>query len=428
MTWILLTACTGEPEPQDTQPVVDDPCTADTECDVWKICDDAGECVVGDRSDAPEDAQSLLWDTPEPGYLQSPDDADYFSFETQGQEWVRLQTTSEDNDTLLSLYTPEGKLHAREDNHPLGSVSTYDSVLIAYLPTAGTWTLRVTDVEGLGVPSTAGRYTVEVTGFSAVTQESDDLDEPSLSIQLDSGSINNMGVLLETEGDEDWIELLLPTDPSPALFIGPQDARETTLTPLVELYLPDGTPLLSKLEPGPNGSGVHLGIEGGRALMRVVDVDGQGGPNAWTTVHSRMIDWQALYTQDAGDNDDWGDAQELPVTEDQDDEGRARGTSRAWGWLDDSDEDWFAVEVVDGNSFYINGVASSAGSLLEPLVEVYDSTGELLTTGVPDADNFPDVPYTDALEGGTYYVRVFTEQNDGGPGYYYYWAAYQKAL
>ena len=123
-------------------------CESDDECSSWEICE-SQECVDGDRNNSLDEAEGILWDDATSGYINPADDVDYYTFTAEGGEYIRVSVTndSEEGDTVLVLRNPSGKTHAVVDNHPTGgSVSTYDSVMYAYLDEAGTWSLSIEDV------------------------------------------------------------------------------------------------------------------------------------------------------------------------------------------------------------------------------------------------------------------------------------------
>ncbi|MFT5585837.1 MAG: hypothetical protein ACI9VR_003430, partial [Cognaticolwellia sp.] len=346
LPFALLIACTST-DSADTgtpQPNPDPDCIQDSDCLAYEYCSESGFCESGDGDNEKEGAKAILWEEPEDAWLNTGDDADWYSFSSQGGEWARLQTVCEDSDTRVDLYSPSGKLHAGEDNHPLGSVSTYDTVMMAYLSEPGEWLVKVSPGSEY---SGAATYALELLPFGAVSVE-DSLDEPSLDIELSDSSINNIGIVLEENGDMDWFRYSVT--PGSAMYIaGSADSRDTDLTPVVEMMLPDGTPIFYKESPTGLDRGVHFRIEASEILLRVRNIDSTGGPNTWTTLHSYQVSWYEEDQVEEEPNDSSGQETSLPVTMDQDDEGRDRGTSRGLGVLDsDGDVDRFAIEIIDG--------------------------------------------------------------------------------
>lgn len=423
-----LLACQDGGDSNDTGEGVTTPdpaCSEDSDCAAHQFCNDGGFCEDGDNDNDKEGASSILWEEPESGWLNDGADEDWYTFSSQGEEWARLQTICDDSDTRIDLYSPSGKLHAGEDEHPLGGVSTYDTVMMAYLSEPGDWLVKVSPGAEHSGPAT---YELELVEFSSVTSD-DDMDNPSLELSLSNSNINNFGVVLEQPGDADWVEYAVT--PGAAMYIaGSADSRDTDMNPLVEMMTPDGTPIFYKVNPTGFDRGVHFRLEGSTILVKVSDVDGGGGPNAWTTLHSYEVGWYDDDQVEEEPNDSAGQGTPLPVVMDTDDEGRDRGTSRGLGVLDtDGDVDRFQIDIIEGNYLYINGTADAYGSLLtDSAVRVLDSEGQVLAEGEVDTeqDLFADVAYFGPLVAGTYTIEVSSTGAFGGPGSYYRFSAFQK--
>lgn len=434
---IILLACTNaedsgwEPSGDDTDEPVDETCDNDDACAEYQICEDDA-CVTGDRNNSLDEATPLLWESPEGAYLQEAGDEDFFSFQAEGGEFLRLHTRwagtdDEDDatiDTLVTLYDPSGKVHATEDDHAIGNVNTYDTVMYAYLPDAGTWTAKVSEVNGGG--SVTGEYEIEIRETSAHTNDEDSLEDPSYDLELNEGSIFAIGVVLEEEGDHDFIELELPYDECPIQIWGTTFETNSDMTPVVDMYVPDDPDrYMHKVDPGPNGQGLYIELDGGTALLDVYDEFDGGGEDHWTFIYVRAFSRGSLYEEEAEDNDDADFANIL----DWDwSEGDGYGRARGWGQMDyDLDEDWFLVDVDDQNYLLVDGTADSLGSGMDAGMEVYDVDGNLIGTGEPDEDEFNDsTEWLGPLEAGPYYVRIFAENDDAaGPGFYYRFTAYQ---
>lgn len=429
LPYVLLIGCTGSSDSGDTgrtQPDPDPVCIEDTDCQPYEFCNDGGFCESGDNDNDKEGAIGILWETPEHAWLNDAEDADWYTFSSQGGEWARLQTVCEDSDTRIDLYSPSGKLHAGEDNHPIGTVSSLDTVLMAYLSEPGDWLIQVSaGPEHSG----AAKYDLELLPFETVAVEEDSMDEPSQDLTLNDNNVDNFGVVLEEDGDSDWFRFSVT--PGAAMYIvGSADSRDTDLTPVVEMMLPDGTPLFYKESPTPLNRGVHFRIEASEVLLKVSDANGKGGANAWTTLHSYAVSWYEDDQVEEEPNDSSGEETALPVTMDQDDEGRDRGTSRGLGVLDyDGDVDRFSVNIIDGNYLYINGTADAYGSLLsDSAVRILDDQGNVIAEGEVDTeqDLFADVAYVGPLVAGTYTIEVSAISSAGGPGSYYRFTAFQK--
>lgn len=427
----LCIACKGDDgstdQSEDSEPVVEEVCAEDGECAAWEICE-AEECVDGDRNNALAEATALLWETPVGGYLQTEGDLDYYSFTAEGGEFIRVTTEplgSEDQNTLVSLFSPAGKLHAREDEHPAGDVNTYDTVLYAYLPTAGTWTLMVQDVDGAAADNF--QYELNLQEYGGSTDESDSFDDPSYDRDpLETGYIYGVGFVLGQEGDSDWMEFDLPYDDCPLTFYGLGFMTGSDADVLLEAFTPDGDRLLSKESLGPDGYGQYFEVDGRKIIVSVADVRGGGGDNAWGFVFVQPAERGYSYTHEIEPNDDDSDSNLLAVTWSTNDSGML-GTSLAWGVMDDDgDEDWYSVTVDDGFYMSILGTADSVGSVFDGALAVFDEFGELVSEATVGDDSFPDVYNIGPLDGGTYTIQVLSEDSSAvGLDQYYRFSAYQ---
>lgn len=427
----LAPACKGgdgdDGPTDDSDPPVETSCTEDAECDPWEICSEDA-CVDGDRNNAVGEAEAILWETGVTGYVQTVGDQDYFSFTAEGGEFIRVTTEpkgDEDLNTLVSLFSPAGKLHAREDEHPAGDVNTYDTVLYAYLPTAGTWTLMVEDLNGAA--DSDFTYTLTLQEYGGATDESDSFDDPSYDRDpLETGYIYGVGFVLDEEGDTDWMEFDLPYDDCPLTFYGLDFMSGSDAEVLLEVYLPDGTRLLSKGGLGPDGDAQYFEVDGQRIVVGVGDVDGGGGDNAWGFIFVQPADRGYGYEHEEEPNNAADEANALDITWTTNDSGML-GSALAWGIMDEEeDEDWFSVEVDDGYYLSILGTADSVGSLFDGVVAVYDQDGELVAEATSGDDEFPDAYNLGPLDGGLYTVQVLNEDAEGwGLDRYYRVAIYQ---
>lgn len=434
--WIHLLAlgCTDGGNAQDSAALpdndndtpVDEGCAEDSECSSWQICEEEA-CTTGDRNNSIEEAESILWEDPGSGVLQDDDDQDFFTFTADGGEYIRVDTIADDetNDTIVSLYSPSGKLHAQENDHALGAVTTYDTVLYAYLPVAGDWTILVEDVNDLGSPDYS--YEVEVSEYGRNTAEPDAFSSPEI-LEVESGYYYAVGWLLEEEGDADYVSLELPYEECPTVITGSSYAIDSDATPLYELYDVEGDLLLRKEAPGgENGSAFYFEVDGGQATLSVTDADGGGGASHWGFFYVRVYDRGYHYTAELEENDYDGDANFLDFTWETNDSGE-QGTALAWGIMDYAyDEDWYGISVDPDNYLYINGTADLFGSLIDAEVTLYDADGEIVAEGddVGADDDFSDVGPIGPLDGGDYYIQVTNGNEEYGPATYYRFTAFQ---
>jgi hypothetical protein len=414
---------TGTPPPPE--------CTDadDSECLTFEICENEA-CVPGDDNNDVAEAKPILWEMDVPGYLQTDDDVDYYSFTAAGGEFVRVSTepigTDEEMNTIVTIYDPNGKVHHVEDEHASGNVSTYDTVLYTYLHMAGTWIIAVQDVEGYG--STTSQYNVKLTETSGHTQESDSLNSPSYSFEAtQAGTFWAIGVLLGEEGDEDWIEVDLPWENCPVTVEGSQYLGGTDANPTVQFHLPDGTQLNRKEGLGPDGMAFYPEVNGRQLIISTSDSNGGGGDNHWFFIFLSIGESGYAYTEESEPNDLLEEANELESTWTTNDDGDPYAYALGWGtmgWEDDEDHYWLTVD--QDQYLHVWGTAGSLGSLLNAEVEVYDPTGEVIGSGTEGDDNFPDVSNLGPLDAGNYSVRVRHEEIDGsGPAWWYRLSIFQ---
>lgn len=430
---IQLLACNGQnfPDsgfvpPSDTGPVVTETCEDDADCEDHEICEEEA-CTDGDRNNTIDEAEEILWDQPADGILQSTDDQDFFTFTAEGGEYIRVHTETfdEDMNTLVSLYSPTGKLHAQEDDHALGGVSTYDTVMYAYLPSAGDWTLLVEELNGDGYSGYS--YDVELSEFGGYTEDPDTISD-GYELGVEAGYYYAVGWLLEEPGDVDYIQLSLPYDECPTVLTGSSYAIDSDATPIYELISAEGELLLRKESPGgDNGSGFYFEVDGGDAVITVTDNVGGGGETHWGFVYVRVYDRGYFYTYEEEPNDYDGTATVLDVEWETTSDGQL-GSAFGWGWIDSpGDEDWWSVAVDPEHYLYINGTADYFGSLIDAEVAVYNSDGELVGEGSDEGvdDLFSDVDTIGPLPGGQYFIQVTNKNSESGPATYYRFSAYQ---
>ena len=186
----------GKNQTNDTDD--DSECIDDMDCLDGQICSTAGECVTGDRDNDFENATPIMQNSPEYGWIAPASDVDYCLYPSPGNEWVRINTktnvtdcseestesvdVNESLDTVVSVYGPNGALHAYMDNFPTGRVSKFDSVLNVYLPSAGDWYIAVEDTSTFYDSEDGPRsepdffYCLEVTSTESTTGETDASD------------------------------------------------------------------------------------------------------------------------------------------------------------------------------------------------------------------------------------------------------------
>lgn len=413
----------------------DGTCTEDTQCDAWEICE-GGECVDGDRNNSVEEAAALLWSDTATGYINPEDDVDYFAIEAEGGEYVRLAVTLnenfEDSDTVVELRRSNGKVVSSADAFATETgVTGVDAVVFAYLDEPGTYYVTVEDdgtagrdPEGAVFGGANYRYTVELSEWGNATSESDDLDSPSMVLALDTERIwNTVGVLLEDEGDKDYIQIEYTTDGATLYLDGNQDLEGSDATPRVRLLTEDGEPLTDKISVGPEEYALAPALESGTYIVEVSDAGGQGSENHWTFVH--LISRPDTYAHDleSESNDTLVGANSVTQEEFENTGGNLFTRGQAQGVADDSeDEDWYRFEADYTESWVVACLNSTLwGSSMAPDIEIYDAGGTLLETGSGNDLGDPNALIENLMvEPGEYFLRVVPPTDVvAGPGAWY---------
>ena len=119
--------------------VEDNSCDADDACSPWEICEDRA-CIAGDRDNSFSEATNFS-QTEEGvgGYINVPNDVDYWRYTSTGGEFIRASLDKHDNaegapfaDLKLTLFSNSGMQITSADDYPNGDiVGNYDSVIYA---------------------------------------------------------------------------------------------------------------------------------------------------------------------------------------------------------------------------------------------------------------------------------------------------------
>lgn len=413
----------------------DGPCVEDTQCAGYEICD-GGECVDGDRNNAVEEAESILWDDTRTGYVNPENDVDYYTFDADGGEFVRISVTIpedfEASDSVLELRKANGKVVTTADAYATETgVTGVDAVVFAYLDEAGTYTISVEDDgsagrddEGVTVGSKDYSYTLSLEQWNGHTDEEDDLGSPSALVVLEAERLwSSVGVVLEEEGDADYIQLEHAVDGASLYLDGNQDLTGSDASPRVRLLTESGVPLTDKVGVGPDEYALAPALASGTYIIEVSDADGGGSGNHWTMLHliSRVDTY--VHTLDSEPNDSEVSANLIEQEEFENSGGNLFTRGQLQGDADDAeDEDWYRFSVDYGESWVVACLnSSSLGSTMAPDLEIYDSGGQLVesATGSELADPTTLIENLTATP-GDYYLRVIPPIDvTGGPGAWY---------
>jgi hypothetical protein len=421
-------------------------CSEDADCDPWQICEE-GSCEAGDRNNSVEEAQSLLWEDSREGRIMPAGDVDYFSFEADGGEYVRISTTLEDavieagGDTVLILRDESGKLVTSANRFATGTAITgVDAVAFAYLAEAGTYTITVeddgtngADPDGVETGFSDYVYTVALQEWGATTFEPDSAESPQYTIDLDTSRIwSTVGALLESDGDVDYIGLeVRGIVGGELLFVdGNQDMEGSDLRSRIRLLDSSGRAYTDKLDVGPSDYALVPFVEPGSYVLEISDIAGTGGDKHWTFLHviSRPDDWNGSeFQQEVEGNDLLSTAETLVQTDGETSSGNLYTFSSVYGRADSTDdEDWYSFNAGYGGNFFgfcLN--SASLGGGVSPQVDLYDGSGALVQTWTGTSANPNLYVANESLADGDWFVRVSpTDGTGGGPGDWYAFTLY----
>lgn len=436
LTWLLITACRDvSPDAEDpvgnTTPTEEAICEADDDCPAGTICETvAGEadCVDGDRNNDPSEAITILWEDTVEGVINPSGDTDYYSFNARGGEYVRIVTTSEfgDADTVLVLRDPTGQVLTWSDDFPTGSsVSSLDSVIYAFLPYEGEYLISVEDYYAYMDPSNAYgtrdyEYEINLSMWPQATQEPDAPGE-GLSFELDNTNMwNSVGVVLDSEGDSDWIEIdytAKDEDGNDAKFLGIAgmiNLDGSDLDPAVKLYN-ENQDLLAVIEGvGSEGTLLYPNMSEGKYFIEIVDTNGGGGIAHWTYVFL-IARANTPYPLDNTGISSLETAQEIEMVPLTTDGGNEYSVGRQMGYANtDGSADWYSMlhdQEADEGQVIVCLNSTLHGSTAMPLVELFDANGTLLSEQTCDPDADPNLAVVlDDVDVGQLYLSVASEE------------------
>jgi hypothetical protein len=441
---------TGDDDDGVTGCVDDEACEAYTICDLDTDSDTYGECIFGDRTNAPDEAVPLELsaniDLPEKllGMINPPGDVDYYSYETSGSEWVSIRTETDNGrnylDTYVTVSDPSGNVYAFLDNYPTGLVSEpLDTVLYTYFADPGVYTIAVEDVttakayEDLFTEDDWRgdedmTYSVYIRAAGAVSEP--DGPDDAVGVSLSNGlSISALGVLVQEDGDVDHIELTTAVAGEP-LEVWVQPGRPgSDADALLRMFDPDGNLVASK-EAG-DGSNGYLSLfnpVAGAYRIEATTTDGLGGPSAWYVVYMRTYEPEGFhpffgdsaYGFELEPNDDRGDATDLTPELVTLSDGTEYTSWYAEGTLDvDGDIDVFSIDVPPDHVLSTRCFTERFGSLAEITVDVYDGGFSVLPEGQGEGPTEQEYYLWNVEADGVTSLQVQGAAGSFGPGAYY---------
>ena len=424
----VLVACTTEKTlgsdsgGEDTTPVPDDEgeCTEDAECSSWQICE-ANECVDGDRNNATEEAEAITVDADDAldRHINTAGDVDYFSFESGGGEFIFALTDAHDDvsssvfvpDTFLTLYAPDGTIVTTADDFPNGgSVNNMDSALWAYLSQAGTYMLEVKDANPIkGNDAWGGQnftYELSVSTWNQATYGGSTMAEPFLfgedGLALQENTLYAVGVVLEEEGQVDYVQINFPYDNAGLYVDGISDLQGSDANPKASIMTMDGTLMAQRDEVGPYDGVFYPNMGQGPVMVAIEDADGGGGSNHWAVLIIKAMDEGGAYAEETEPNDVDVQATDIEMTQRENGSGKVYFDGTRWGAMSaPGDVDYFKIEVdgsetvetEDGDEVQYLVVCMNSGrwgSSIAPDLAAYSADGTELMTSAGDVDNTPD--------------------------------------
>ncbi len=438
--WVILGlgACGGDaakdsvPPGGTTNPTVTTACSGDGDCDSNEICEDAA-CEAGDRNNDPGTATEMFFESDQPGEINPEGDIDWYAIRSEGGEFIQVGLIPNDEegdlDSVVSVYDDAGHRIAWEDEYAGGSVGTYDSLVYAWLPVAGTYLIKVEDVttftgETFTVGGENSAYTLQVSVISDGVSESDSLASVGSEQEIrGEGYFYTFPVILEEAGDTDYVLYELPYDDT-WLYVYLADRVDSSeLDPLVEVYNEEGELVVQKRSPTVDDVAIVPGTLGDRYVVSVTDLRGGGGDDYWGICFTQVSGDGEIDPRELEPNDSTDQATVIDL-EDQEPDSGVWNQGGGLGYIDTAtDVDLWAFEV-DSSGRYITIalLAQQYGGLLQARIELLDSTGAVMdTVDSPVGDDeyaYNLGPY----DTGTWYVRVSPVPDavvSGGEGYFY---------
>lgn len=422
------TAVDTSDTPDDTDPVGPE-CEADEGCDRGQICE-AQACEDGDRDNAFADAALLFQETPIDGEINPAGDVDYYAYTSKGEEWLRIETTPDEVegglDTVVTVYDAGGGVHAVVDDFATGNVSTYDTVMYVWLPTAGVWYVSVQDVSSWDPASETLRggrsfdYTLNIKPFTRFTEEPDASDDPSAKVDLADGTtIYAVGVVLESPGDVDHVDVTLPYDLAPLEIYNNASLTGSQADLRVQATDAAGALVLQKDGLGPDGPAAFYHTQKGTYSLAFSDVDSGGSLRHWGVAYVRTRT-EGYYKMafDVEPNNTQADAVEGDLSIATTSGGEDYFYSRVGGRFDEpGDNEWYVLIVPDDDT-YVSTYCSAdgLGSLANPSVDLVDGSGDVLATGLDGDDLGPDLINGAMVDKGSLWFRFTDEADLFGPG------------
>jgi len=393
-------------------------CFTDDGCETGQICE--GEaCIDGDRNNSLDEAEAMLWDADVMGTINPAGDVDYFTFAAAGGEFIRLDSIVDEeagHDLVLVVRDTLGKVLMVGDEYPTGgNVSTYDAMIYAYIPEAGTYSVSVEDV---GTYYSGGEpeggldysYTLSLLETDRHTAEEDSVESPSYVMQTSTANtFYPLGVVIDTPGDIDHVQVSFPHDDGTFVMYGMEDLGGSLAQPSVRLLNGDGEPLSTQDSLHASNVLFHPDMDAGAYMLELGDSAGEGSAHHWFYVFALISDADSSYPDETEDNGIQAMANEIVLTEHENSGGNLFSKGTMEGFSDGpADEDWFAFDAPYAETWVVMCMNSSIwGSGVTPSIDIINGVGEVLAAVEGDAAASPNANIENVLVGaGPHFVRV----------------------
>ena len=378
------------------------------------ITDSQGQGTITNDDAAPpsDDFADSFTDTSSPfgtvsvgssatGNLETVGDRDWFRVTLTAGTVVTIDVMGADSssgtlaDPLLRFYNSSGTQLSDDDDSGTG----FDAQLSYVVTSSGTYYVAA----GGYTDSYTGTYRVRVTAAVAddFADSLTDTSSPFGTVNVGSSATGN----LETLGDRDWFRVTLSAGTYTFNLEGGDTSAGTLTDPYLRLYNSAGT-LINQDDDAGVGLNSQL-IVSVAAGTYYVEAGGYNDSHSGT--------YRVGVSSSAVPTDDFRDS----LTDTTAPFGLVAINSSSTGNLETTgDRDWFQVQLTAGTHyvFKLEGTAGSGGTLPDPYLRLYNSTGTLLAEN-DDSNTLDSQLLFGATATGTYYLAAGAF-NDSGTGTY----------
>ncbi|MSQ03009.1 MAG: hypothetical protein EXR71_14165 [Myxococcales bacterium] len=400
----------------------------DTDTDTGPVddADDAEHAV-------PLDLDMLDGDTLHDG------DVDWYSVVGTAGQPFRIQVTNEDEkiaedslDTVVEVVDASGVRIAWEDDHPVGDVSTYDTVCFGFFPADGTYYVKVMDI---GVFSGSPRE-VESTAYNLTwLQPTSPPDEPDslldISLAYDMQNDNSwyaIPVLSDAANDVDYVKLTIAHAGGTLALAAAHHIESSSYQPAVQVFDAEAQLVLDVPRIAESDLRLLLAPTDTQYELAVIDSAAGIGPTSamWIFVANYAAPETSRWETEP--NDSAAGGSEITMVDQEADAGSwfagvAEGRLDARG-----DEDWFRFTLPAAGYISVDFASLTYGGLLPARVEVW-SGDTLIDAADATTTTDPSIRTADKHPAGEYALRVAAPEPEmWGEGYFYRLSAHGTSV